>query len=110
METQLNAHYDRYATGEDWFDEDEFEELSEPFVTDEDEFEQGAAFDGFKICVRSRQFRSGRVTAVLEDLRAIARLSRDESAVSCFPPASIALWVAVSATTSSQKKKRGFSP
>ena len=56
---------DRYATAEDWFDEDEFEEQSEPFVTEEESFERGAAFDGFRIEVKSRRFRSGRVTAVL---------------------------------------------
>lgn len=55
----------RFATAEDWFEEDEFEELSEPFITDEECFEQGAAFDGFRIEVRSRKFRSGRVTAVV---------------------------------------------
>jgi len=55
----------RFATAEDWFEEDEFEELSEPFVTEDECFEQGAAFDGFRIVVRSRALRSGRVTAVL---------------------------------------------
>jgi predicted membrane protein len=65
METQQFERTQRFATAEDWFDEDEFEELSEPFVTDEECFEQGAAFDGFRIEVRSRRFRSGRVTAVL---------------------------------------------
>jgi predicted membrane protein len=65
METQAIARQARFATGAEWFEEDEFEELSEPFVTDEDSFEHGAAFDGLKIRVLSRQFRSGRVTAVL---------------------------------------------
>lgn len=65
METREYESYERYATGWDWFEEDEFEERSEPFVTDADSFEHGAAFDGLKIRVRSRQFRGGRVTAVL---------------------------------------------
>lgn len=66
----------RFATAEDWFEEDEFEELSEPFVTDDDCFEQGAAFDGFRIQVRSRQFRSGRVTAVLSGVTVDLREAR----------------------------------
>ena len=45
--------------------EEESSRRPEPFWTDEDSFVRGAALDGLKIRVRSRQFRSGRVTAVL---------------------------------------------
>ncbi|HTQ05280.1 MAG TPA: LiaF domain-containing protein [Polyangiaceae bacterium] len=76
METQTYARYDRDATGGDWFEEDEFEELSEPFVTEDDSFEQGAAFDGFKILVRSQEFRSGRLTAVLSGVTVDLRDAR----------------------------------
>jgi predicted membrane protein len=65
MQIQQFQQQHRYATAEDWFEEDEFEELSEPFVTEDESFEQGAAFDGFRIQVKSRKFRSGTVTAVL---------------------------------------------
>jgi predicted membrane protein len=65
METHEHESYERCATAADWFEEDEFEELSEPVVTTEDYFEHGAAFDGLKILVRSRQFRGGSVTAAL---------------------------------------------
>ncbi len=65
MQIQQFQQSHQYATAEDWFEEDEFEELSEPFVTEDESFEQGAAFDGFRIEVKSRKFRSGTVTAVL---------------------------------------------
>ncbi len=84
METR-EYEQERYATGWDWFEEDEFEELSEPFVTDDDSFEQGAAFDGLKIRVRSQAFRGGRLTALLSgvtvDLRD-ARLGPDGATLS----------------------------
>jgi predicted membrane protein len=64
MQIQQFEPSNRYATAEDWFDEDEFEERSAPFVTDADSFERGAAFDGFRIEVKSQKFQSGRVTAV----------------------------------------------
>jgi predicted membrane protein len=82
METR---EYERYATASDWFEEDEFEELSEPVVTEDDYFEHGAAFDGLKILVRSQQFRGGSVTAALSgvtlDLRDAA-LSPDGATIS----------------------------
>jgi len=60
METQRAQTF----TG-DHEDEEESFRRPEPFSTDEDSFVRGAALDGLKIRVRSRQFRSGRVTAVL---------------------------------------------
>lgn len=84
METREFERYERYATASDWFDEEDFDELSEPVVTDDDSFEQGAAFDGVKIRVRSQKFRGGRVTAVLSgvtlDLRD-ASLSPDGATI-----------------------------
>lgn len=85
MQIQQFQQHQRYATAEDWFEEDEFEELSEPFVTEDESFAQGAAFDGFRIEVKSRKFRSGTVTAVLSgvtvDLRD-ASLSPDGATLS----------------------------
>ncbi len=85
MEARELDRDERNATAAAWFEEDEFEELSEPVITDEDSFEHGAAFDGLKILVRSQQFRSGSVTAVLSgvtlDLRD-ASLSADGATIS----------------------------
>jgi predicted membrane protein len=36
-----------------------------PICTDEESFERGSAFDDLELCVRSRAFRGGRVTAVM---------------------------------------------
>lgn len=65
-------------------DDDDFEPRPQPVFTDEDWFERGAALDGLKIRVRSQQFRSGRLTAVLSgvtvDLRD-ARLSPEGATI-----------------------------
>jgi hypothetical protein len=62
-----------------WYDEgddSDHEEEPERVATVEDGFERGAAFSGLWIRVRSQEFRSGRVTAVLSgvtvDLREAA--------------------------------------
>jgi predicted membrane protein len=69
MQTRVMANTDWEAE-----DGDDFE--AERVATVEDGFERGAAFCGLWICVRSQQFRSGRVTAVLSgvtvDLREAA--------------------------------------
>jgi predicted membrane protein len=53
------------ARGEDDRDEDTDDDRPHPVFTDEDTFERGAALEGLKLRVSSRQFRSARITAVL---------------------------------------------
>jgi hypothetical protein len=54
---------DRARFEDDWDDDDD--ERPHPVFTDEDTFERGAALEGLKLRVCSRQFRGGRITAVL---------------------------------------------
>lgn len=59
--------------------------LAAPIFTDDDSFERGAALDDVSLCVRSRQFRGGSLTAVMSgvtvDLREAA-LSPDGATIS----------------------------
>jgi len=67
------------------FDDDEFDGPPEYQSTDADSFERAAAFGGLEIHATSRQFRSGRVTAVFSgvtvDLRD-ASLNPDGATIS----------------------------
>jgi len=46
-------------------DDDDDESRPAPITTSEDSFERAAAFDGLKLRVESKQFRGGRITAML---------------------------------------------
>jgi hypothetical protein len=54
-----------FLDDDDELDEDDESSPRGPVYTSEDCFERAAAFDGLKLRVQSKQFRSGRITAVL---------------------------------------------
>jgi predicted membrane protein len=60
METLATTTGQAANDGDAWY-----ERPQAPTFTDDDSFERGAALDGLKLRVRSQQFRSGRLTAVL---------------------------------------------